>query len=205
MSIAIRALGLIALLGVAAPALADTPDLYAESYALEGRGKYTEALKVLDRAPPADQQSYTYQLRRGWLSYLAGAHDAAIESYRAAALLEPRAVEPLLGLMLPQMGSRRWADTIATGKEVLALDKASYLGLSRTAYSLYSLARFAKAEARYREVLALYPADVEMRTGLGWTVLKQGRTADAKRLFREVLAVAPSHASAAQGLGLASR
>jgi len=172
---------------------------YQSSYDFEARGAYAEAVAALMTVPTAARSKYTYALRLGWLNYLAGRHGEAIAAYRRAIAAAPKAVEPRLGLTLPQMAQRRWLDVERTARDVQRLDPHSYLGLSRQAFALYNLGRFAAAEAVYTRVVALYPSDVEMRAGLAWAMLERGDTAAAATQFRDILAVAPKHASAQAG------
>lgn len=185
------------------PTHAATPaDLYSQSYALEAKGEYDAAIRVLDGLPKANQ-TYVYRLRRGWLLYLAGRNFDAMEDYRRASALEPDAIEPLLGLMLPQMALKLWLDTRATGQLVLRHDPHNYTAHARMAWASYSLGRWDEAATHYRHNLALHPADVEMRAGLAWCLLQAGDKLAAAREFRAVLEIAPLHATATAGLAAA--
>lgn len=193
------AAALAMLLALPAPARADDPGAYTKSYTLETQGRPRKALGALDAVSTAGKKTYFYNLRRAWLLYSSGDYQASIKSYRKASSLAPKAIEPLLGMMLPQMALRLWSDTADTARKVLRLDPKNYLARSRLAYSLYNLGRYADAEAAYRAVLEGYPGDIEMKAGLGWALLKQGKTAEAVRVFDAILAVAPAHASANTG------
>ena len=192
---------IVAVVGLG-PAIAhadDTPDRYRDSYAHEAQGKYAEALEDIDGMSSSQRKTYVYQLRRGWLLYLLGRHWDSIEAYRAAIALKPKAVEPRLGLMLPEMALLMWLDAIATGKTVLELDPLNYLANSRMAWANYSLGRYGDVEALYRKLLGAYPSDYEMRAGLGWSLLKQGEYAAALSEFDAVLTIAPDYATAQEG------
>jgi tetratricopeptide (TPR) repeat protein len=177
----------------------DISDRYRQSYQHEAQGKYAEALADIDGLPSTARRSYVYHLRRGWLLYLAGRHWDAIESYRAAVAVAPDAVEPRLGLMLPEAGLLLWLDVIATGQEVLHKDPHNYTALSRMAWANYSLGRFTEAAKLYRNLLRAYPSDIEMRVGLAWSLLKGGHIADARSQFDRALLIAPDHVSAQEG------
>jgi tetratricopeptide (TPR) repeat protein len=184
-----------------APAAPGTlPDLYRQSYGAETRGDYAGALELMDRLGAAGG-SYVAQLRRGWLLYLAGRHAQAASAYQKAAVLEPAAVEPRLGAMLPLMALRRWKDAQKLGEEVLRLAPADFTAVSRLAWIHFSQLQYAEAEPLYRRAVAAWPASAEMRTGLGWTLLKLGRHREAREVFEAVLAFAPDQLSAREGLG----
>lgn len=192
---------LLCLALVALPAAAQSvPELYRQSYALEGKGDAAGALKAMDALTAKGVADYTATLRRGWLLYLVGRYTESTAAYGKAMALEPKAVEPKLGAMLPAIALRRWKDAEKLGADVLALAPGDYLALSRTAFIHYQQSRWDKAEAFYKQALALYPSNVEMQLGLAWTWLKQGKTADAKARFEAVLQVAPDSTSALEGL-----
>ena len=192
---------------VAAVLLAATPldagkgaSAYQRSYELEAAGNYQGAIDALMRAPSNEQSRYVFQLRLGWLNYLAGRLDRSIQSYRRAVGQAPAAIEPRLGLMLPLMAARRWLEAGRVGREVLDRDPKSYLARSRLAFASYSAGRYDEAASLYASVLADYPADAEMLVGLGWAQLKAGKRTEATRTFRAVVSFAPGHPQAQAGL-----
>lgn len=172
---------------------------YQDSYDLEAGGKLEEALVALRGVPTGEQGTYVFALRKAWLNHTTGRYDAAIKGYQEAMGLAPSAVEPKLGIMLPQMALRRWLDVEKSAQAVLGVDAKSYLGTSRLAFALYNLGRYAEAEKQYRAILVAYPSDVEMRAGLAWSLLQRGERSAAAKEFSNVLGVAPRHASAAAG------
>lgn len=179
---------------------ADVPDLYQRSYEQEAAGSVGLALDTMTDMPSAERSAYTYQLRRAWLLYLDGQHEASVQAYRGAVQTAPEAIEPKLGEMLPLMALRRWTETEKLAAEVMKRDPQSYLARSRRAYAVYNLGRYAESEALYRGLVADYPSDVDMRSGLGWALQSQGKEAEAKACFEAVLRVAPKHGSARTGI-----
>jgi tetratricopeptide (TPR) repeat protein len=198
----LRSALLLAALLTAPAARADgaPADLYRQSYAAETRGDYSSALDLMERLGPAGG-GYVGVLRKGWLHYLAGRHAPSASAYQRAGALEPAAVEPRLGAMLPLMALRRWKDAQKAGEEVLLLSPNDFTATSRLAWIHFSQAQYAEAEAHYRRAVTAYPASAEMRTGLGWTLLKLGRGKEARAAFEQVLAFAPDQLSAREGLG----
>ncbi len=200
-----RALATVTLLLLAAPAFAagnadKVGALYQRSYDLEAAAKYSDALKAHGRLPTAEKQTYVYQLRLAWLSYLAGKYDDSVEAYKAASKVAPKAIEPVLGRTLPEMALRRWRAVIETSGQVLERDPGNTVARSRRGLAKYSQGRYKDAAADYETVLEAYPSDTDIRTGLGWSLLKMGKTKEAARHFEAVLRVAPKHASAREGL-----
>ena len=188
--------------GVLADKAAKIPDYFDASFNLESRGNYAEALNSVLIILRIDHRNYTAMLRAGWLSYLKGDYRNAIGYYRKAVLLEPEAIEPRLGLMLPLMASKKWNDAGDVAQKILKLDKKNYLANSRLAYILFSQGKYGEAEKQYRKVISEYPADIEMKIGLGWTYLRMGHKKNAAGVFREVLMVRKNNASAQKGMEL---
>lgn len=173
-----------------------------QSYDFEAAAKLREALAVLDQLPPERRVSYLGWARRGWLQYRLGLHAESVESYRKAIALSPQAVEPRLGIMLPQLALHRWADAELIAKEVLRADPMSYLATLRLAFVYYSQHRYAESTALYKRLRDLYPSDTDVRSGLAWGLLKSGKAQEAAREFRDLLAINPRLSTAREGLRL---
>lgn len=174
-------------------------ELFQKSRTWETKGDYTSALVELEKIAP--KEVYILQLRLGWVLYNLERYDDSISAYRKAIKLEPGSLEARLGLMLPQMATRRWVDAKAIGEEILRHDPGSYLARSRLAYINYIQASFKDAEKLYRDLVGYYPGDLDMRNGLGWTLYKQGRYQEAKEVFKKVLEISPENPSALEGIG----
>ena len=193
-------LGLMLLSSAPAGAEDAVSSAFSQSYKLEARGKYSRALAALSRVSRSQQHSYIYQLRLGWLHYLSRKHRRAMTAYRQAARLAPVAVEPLQGLLLPQIAARRWKDALATADKILGMAPGNYLTSTRKAWILFNLGRFRDAEQVYVQLLRQYPANLTLRAGLGWARARQGRLTDAARVFRAILKYSPNNSSAKKGL-----
>lgn len=171
-----------------------------ESYRLQAAGDYAGAASAMREAVESTSRSYFPRLRLAYLQLMSADYAAAAESYRLAALMEPNAVEPLLGQQQCLMALERWDQAEAVGKDLWGKDPKNYLGLSRLAWTQRCRGDFKTAVETYRRVLALYPGDVDMRLGLGFSLLGAGKKTDASATFREVLAMVPGHKDAVAGL-----
>lgn len=176
--------------------------IYQRSYDEEGKGNYKEAILILIQAERLEEKSYLFHLRLGWLYYLAKQFSDSANAYQKAIRLHKDSIEARLGLMLPLMAQGRWPEAEKVAKEILQIDRASYLANSRLAYIYYNMKSFKEAEIYYRKVLQGYPGDVEMQAGLAWSLLKQDKRDEAEKVFGEILKVAPNHVSANVGLKL---
>ena len=191
---------LCALFPAVLPAQGTVPDLYRRSYSLESSSDISGALAAMDEIAGLGTSDYVFHLRKGWLLYLAARYADSAAAYGRAVALEPRAVEPRLGSMLPLMALRRWREAEKAGTEVLAMTPGDFTAESRLAYIHFTQGRYGEAEGWYRKALAGFPSNVEMRAGLGWSLLKQGKGGDARVEFERILVIAPDHASAKEGL-----
>lgn len=193
-------------LGVPVAVLADEPanipEYFEASFKHESRGNYAAALNSVLRILRIDHRNYTAMLRAGWLSYLKGDYKMSIDYYRKTVLLEPEAIEPRLGLMLPLMASKKWGEAGSIARKIIEVDKRNYLANSRLAYIFFSQGQYEAAEKQYRKILSWYPADLEMKIGLGWTYLRIGNRHKAAEIFRDVLQVRKNNTSAHYGMEL---
>lgn len=188
--------------GVSTSAAAQEQDALIQSYDGEAAGKLKEALAALDQLPPARRDSYLGWARRGWLQYRLGEHAPSIISYRRAIALAPRAIEPRLGVLLPQLALHLWNDAEAMANEVLRVDPANYLATLRLAFVYYNRHRYLESAGLYQKLKDLYPSDTDVRSGLAWALLKAGKPQDAAREFRELIGISPRLATAHEGLKL---
>lgn len=174
--------------------------LFASSFSHETKGQTTRALSDVEAILKGDRGHYVANLRAGWLSYQSKKYARSIEYYTVAVAVQPNALEPKLGLMLPLMAKKRWADAARIASQVLQKAPRNYLALSRLAYIDFNRGRYGQAEKRYRQLLADYPSDTEMMLGLAWTLTRQGRNSQAQALFNSVLTIHGESSSARQGL-----
>lgn len=175
-------------------------DQFQKSYDSEAVGKPQDALNALESLPAPQHDGYVASLRRGWLLYKLGKYTESIDAYAKAIAQEPRSVEARVGVLLPAMALRRWADVENGAREVLKLDPANYLATLRMAFAVYNLGRYPESAALYKRLGEGYPSDVDVRAGLGWSLLKMGKTSEASAEFHAVLEISPRNALAADGL-----
>lgn len=187
-----------------APAGADSvADLYRQSYRAEATGKYGVALAAMEQIKTRTGESYFVVARLGWLSHLAGKYTAAESYYRKAVKLEPKAIEPRLGLTLPLLAQKKKLRELEkASRDVIKLDAKNAVARARLAHALYELRNYPDAAVIYRKLVEDYPANLDYKTGLGWAIARMGRVAEAKKIFKEVLAVSPDNPNAQAGMRL---
>lgn len=168
------------------------------SYEAEVQQDYRAAIRAL--VIPAAASSYIAQLRLGWLGYCAKEWNESISHYSQAVQLAPFAIEPLLGLMLPQMAAGKNDDAIHTAQIVLRQDPNNYTAISRAAWLLYLRRDYKQAAIMYRKLVNLYPTDTEMLLGLGFSLKFAGDKKESAQYFNTVLLLSPNNARALEGL-----
>lgn len=177
---------------------ASLADALKTSYEAEAKGDYAAATKPL--VTSAAGGNYVAQLRLGWLGYCSKDWTESITRYKQAAQLAPFAIEPLLGLMLPQQAAGKNDDAIHTAQTILRQDPNNYTALSRTAWLLYLKRDYKQAAITYRKLVNLYPTDTEMLLGLGFSLKFAGDRKEAAQHFNTVLLLSPNNSRALEGL-----
>lgn len=168
------------------------------SYEAEAQKEYKDAIKAL--VIPAASGSYIAQLRLGWLGYCEKEWDESSSHYKQAAQLAPFAIEPLLGLMLPQQGAGKNDDALHTAQIIFRHDPNNYTALSRSAWIYYLQRDYKQAAMMYHKLVTLYPSDTEMLLGLGFSLKLGGDRKEAAQYFNTVLLLSPDNTRAAEGL-----
>lgn len=175
-------------------------DLYRTSYRAEAQNRPDEAFEAMEAIRTRAKDSYFVNVRLGWVAYLAGRFEESAQAYRRAAKAQPKAIEAKLGLTLPLLGQKKWAELESACRAVLRLDPKNNLARARLAHALYSRGNYPDSATTYRGLMNDYPGELDHQTGLGWCLARMGRTKEAQALFKAVLAVSPDNPNALQGL-----
>ncbi len=173
---------------------------FASSYAKEKEGNYADAAKKLKAY--YDAKSYEVNLRLGWLTYMQGQFSESIGYYSKAIDLMPYAIEPRLGIVLPESAMGNWGAVVEHYNKILSIDPNNTLVLYRMGLIGYENKDYNKAYNYFSKVVNLYPFDYYGVLMLGWTNYQLGKVKEAKVLFQKALLYDPSSSSAKEGLGL---
>lgn len=174
-------------------AAADDGQVYATSYRYEKAGNYGDAIKSL---MVAEEKQYLYNLRLGWLHYLAGNHANSRAAYLQAIQFAPKAVEPRLGYTLPLLAQERYAEVEQVARQVLMRDADNYYGSLRLSFALRMQKKLPQAEAICDNLVALYPSDVSVLVEKGLVEAALGERTNAARTFQRVLLLDPENTTA---------
>ncbi|MFM8493036.1 MAG: tetratricopeptide repeat protein [Bacteroidota bacterium] len=171
---------------------------FERSYVLEKEKRYTEAMNALQTLNQPNE--YPVNLRLGWLAHHAGQYAQSVGYYKAAQKLQPKATEPLWGLLLPLNAQENWTEAEKVYLSILALDPKSSSANYHLGLIYYYREDFAQAKKYLDASLELSPFDYYSMLMSAWTRLFLGQTDDAARLFDRVLLNTPGDQSAQEGL-----
>lgn len=195
----IRRAAVLAALAFAAQSHAQT-DPWAESYRLENLGRYAEAraqIASFANRPAAHEFAL---MRSAWLSYLEARHAEAEALYQKALAANPRSLEAMLGLMLPQMAQYRWEDAIRVGRRVLNESPWDYTAHVRLMICEEATSRWEEL-ARHATALAQrYPSDATILVYWARAESALRNSRKARELYAQVLERVPGHAEATKYL-----
>lgn len=196
MKITRRALLLGLMLSLSASAYGQQ-DPWAESYRQEYAGKYAEALAAIEPLATRASPSELAIIRSAWLLHLQAKYAEAEKRYQRAIELNPRSIESLYGLMLPQMALYKWADALRAGQKITAVNPWDYTANVRIMICEEALSRWADLAQHAGAMAARYPTDATILVywARAMAALKDNKR--AKELYAQVLERIPTHAEAA--------
>ncbi|MBL1232458.1 MAG: tetratricopeptide repeat protein [Flavobacteriales bacterium] len=165
-------------------------EAFSKSYLYESDKDYSQAISVIFTV--YDVNSYTMNLRLGWLNYLAGEYIKSQGFYKKAIALESKSIEARLGYVYPTSAMENWDDVIKTYNEILSIDPYNSTVNYRMA-SIYSYRKeYVKAAAYAEKVVTLYPFDYDSNYLLGHIYISLGKIKEAKICLIRALHYNPS-------------
>ncbi len=173
---------------------------FEKSYTLEYEGNYSKAVSALKQE--YNEDSYEYNVRLGWLDYLAGQYTESVSFYNKAINLKPMSIEAKFGLIYPLLALGKTDQTIDTYYDILKIapmdSKANY----RLGLLLYQHKRYKEADAYLKTIINIYPFDYDTVILMAWNSYQMGKSTEARLLFQKALLNNPSDESALEGLRL---
>jgi tetratricopeptide (TPR) repeat protein len=171
---------------------------FKKSIEQEKNGEYSSAVSTLKKT--YQENSYEYNMRLGWLDYLAGQYTESSTYYHKAIILMPLSIEARFSLIYPQLALGKTTQAIETYKEILKISPNDTQANYRLGLIYYQQAKYKEAEIRLKKVINLYPFDYDTVILLAWNSLQMGKTNEAKVLFQKALLYRPTDESATEGL-----
>ncbi len=155
-------------------------DAYDEALRLYRADQFREALEAIRRATDAGGATTALHALAGWCHLRGGDLKLSESEFRAALVLDPGAIDPLVGigyLLLRRESPRQAAEQFeaALRRDPKNLDALKGLGLA-----LRDRKRYAEAAETFRRALRLAPGDQEATTYLGQVLAASGETREVR-------------------------
>lgn len=183
--------------------LVNSTTLYAdvnpwkESYRLENLYQYDAAINALSSISADNELAL---LRRGWLSYLKGAHSKSIDYYTKAITKNSNSLDARLGIILPLLAQQRWREAAQNANKVLEVAPWNYYAHIRLMVTEQALKQWAQLEKHARSVSQRYPSDAEPLVFQARANRHLGNEKAAAQAYEKVLELIPDHVEARQYL-----
>ena len=171
-------------------------EAYYRSFQYERSGDNRNAILALADVLKSFPESYTVNLRLGWLHFNAGNFADSLERYQKAVKAAPYSTEARVGQAAVLVFQKKWGDAEALLLQVLTIDLYNYYGNLKLAYVLRMGRKPEQAEKLARKMLSLYPSDVSWLVELGWARWAQKDLAGATALFNDVQVLDPENLDA---------
>ncbi len=155
---------------------------YQSAYRLEKQIKYDDAIKALK----AVANSYTLDMRLGWLYYLNRDYISSQTHYQNAIKNSPNSLEAKLGCLLTLLAEKRYAEAETTARQVMHVDSNNYYANLRLSYALRYQLKFEQADEIASHMSNLYPTDAYFLSELALAKIGLKQQAAAKKIFNEI-------------------
>jgi len=173
---------------------------FQDSYLHEASGNLAEA--ILDLKEIYAENSYEINLRLGWLTNSSGLFTESQSYYNRAITLNPFAVEPRFGIVMPQSAMGNWTAVISQYEKILEIMPNNTIAMHRLGLIYYGQKKYMKAGKYFEKVVNLYPFDYDALLMYAWTNYQLKKYREAKVLFNKALMNTPTGSSAMEGLQL---
>ena len=178
-------------------------DAFTNSYVLESKMLYLDASKVMKDV--YSDKSYAINIRLGWLCYLCKDYNNSIVYYKKAAELNPKATEPLWGLVMPLIIQEKWAEVEAIYLNIVRFDPKNSVVNYRLGLINYNRKNYVEALKYFDVSATLNPSDYDSKLMSAWTTYFLGKKEEAKVLFNSVLLMYQFDPSALEGYALCNK
>ena len=160
---------------------------WQQSYSFEAAGKYTEALAAIDGVAANGPEAELKLLRRGWLFYLPGRFDDSIREYRLAIEKNNRSIDARLGVIMPLLAAKRWAEAEKAAKAALDVAPNNYTALLRLVIAQEAQQSWQNMFTTAKTMTEAYPTDTTAQVYLARSLAWMNKTAEAKAAYTAVL------------------
>jgi len=175
---------------------------YFDSYELEGKERFADAIAALRPVLAAFPNTYTVNYRSGWLAYRNKSWAEAKQFYQRALAAYPSSLEAHTGMIKVNVARQDWNAVSEQCRRAMQIDYNYTAANYWLVVSEQALGNRAAAEKNALRMLALYPTSTDFLVELGKIQFAEGRTAQAGETFAGVQVLDPYNQSAAYYLNL---
>ena len=173
---------------------------WARSYDMEKAKEYQQAIEAIRSFTKTPTTAEYAWLRVAWLEYLNGDYRDSIKAYREALSLNPRSLDARMGLTLPLLALKRYAEAADQAQKAVDEAPGNYTANTRLAYCDWVLGRWQHLEKRARIMTGLFPAETDPWLYLARAKTKLGDASAARSAYRQLLIRWPGNAEAHNAL-----
>lgn len=187
-------------LALAYNARAAMPEIWAESYRLETAGQYVAAIKTLAPVLAKYPRHEFAHLRLGWLNYLQGNHNDAIEEYKIAMTINSKSLDARLGATLPLLAQQRWREAAFYARQVIEMEPWNYYAHIRLMICEEAEGQWEALQRHASDVTLRYPSDATVQVYLARAFARLGMQRQAQVVYEQILERIPRHIEATRFL-----
>jgi hypothetical protein len=175
---------------------------WTASVQAETDGKYPAALNEVRAYEQEGGDPFLSAERQGWLNYLAADYAKAEQAYARARLLQPMAINPLLGALSVAQAQKIGQKIERAAEDILRAEPTNYRAQSALAALHFANKDYRRAASDYHRLLATYPDDADAMSGEAWSAFYLGLRRESYDSFRRLLGISPSYPYGQQGFDL---
>lgn len=173
---------------------------YYKSYAAEQAGKYQAAIDTLDPVYRHYPDTYTVNLRIGWLCYLDKKYPEALMHLKKALAVSPASFEAINIATLLQAAREDWKRVEQQSMRILKMDNYNQNANYWYSHALRMQQKYEQAIVVDRKMLAVYPTSFTFLQELGENLHLSGQKEKSRSIFSDLLILSPGNKVALQYL-----
>jgi len=171
-------------------------EAYYDSYNYEKMGDYEDAIKSLMPVYKEYPNSYTPNLRLGWLYFLNKNYSNALMHYQKAATVVKSSIPPRLGIVNIYILQGKFDEALRFCGDILKTDYYNYYANLYLSQALIGKKDFQNAKAVVFKMLSLYPSDVLFLQKLATVYRLQNDLKSAAKVYEDILILDPKNVAA---------
>ena len=166
---------------------------YYDSYEHEKNEEYTEAIYDLKPVYLSYPNTYTVNLRIGWLYYLNANYSNSIQRLIKAQSLSPSSIEPMAILVLVYSKKSDWTKVEELCAKIQKIDYHNINANYWYSYALKMQKKYGLAIKVNRKMLALYPLSILFLQELGENLFLNGKKEESWSVLSSLQILSPGN------------